>query len=150
MRMKASISARFTYPENGLLPLHGILPVADIANPKRAPCRVIKRGLATQTTIGTLSAFLATVRHYSLSGTFDTDELAILSDSEASFSRVGDSGSIIVDGFGRYVGLLTSGMGEAKTSDITYATPMESVWKIIQQKFPGAELDFDLAKFMAA
>ncbi|KAL1761683.1 hypothetical protein FB107DRAFT_285953 [Schizophyllum commune] len=150
MRMKASISARFTYPENGLLPLHGILPVADIANPKRAPCRVIKRGLATQTTIGTLSAFLATVRHYSLSGTFDTDELAILSDSEASFSRVGDSGSVIVDGLGRYVGLLTSGMGEAQTSDITYATPMESVWKIIQQKFPGAELDFDLAKFMAA
>ncbi|KAL1681242.1 hypothetical protein EV122DRAFT_275603 [Schizophyllum commune] len=148
-RMKSSSSAPFIYPENGLLPLNGILSIPDIANTKMTPCRVIKRGSTSGTTIGKLTGFLSTKRCYGLAGSFDSDEFAIYPDPYF-FSRGGDSGSIIVDDLGHYVGLLTSGLGGTDTSDITFATPMDWVWKLIQQKFPGAELDFDLAKFMAA
>ncbi|KAI5899330.1 uncharacterized protein SCHCODRAFT_02560320 [Schizophyllum commune H4-8] len=142
-RMIASTFASFIYPEDGLL-----------------PARHTTHSRRHQLPEDSLPRFLSAVRHYSISGSFDTDEVAILPDSAAltdpaahsdpSFSRGGDSGSIVVDDLGHYVGMLTSGVGAADTSDITYATPMDWVWKVIKRLLPDAKLDFDPASFMVA
>jgi hypothetical protein len=49
------------------------------------------------------------------------------------------------------VALLTGGTNKGTgSSDITFATPMEWVWDLIKDKFPGANLYFDdLEGFLA-
>lgn len=51
---------------------------------------------------------------------------------------------MIVDTLGQYVGLLTGGWDAAtKTTDITYATPFEWIWRLVREEFPDATLDFE-------
>jgi hypothetical protein len=136
-----------------------MLSAADINNPNSKNLegerirRVIKRGFTTNTTVGTLSRFMSHCRKYFVTGNLDSVEVAILprdSDSVA-FSRGGDSGALIVDALGQFVALLTGGTNKGTgSSDITFATPMEWVWDLIKNKFPGANLYFDdLEGFLA-
>ena len=62
------------------------------------------------------------------------------SDSNA-FSKRGDSGSVIVDGRGRFGGLLTGGTGLTESIDVTYATPFFWLWPIMKVMYPHAHLD---------
>jgi hypothetical protein len=42
--------------------------------------------------------------------------------NSGAFSRPGDSGSVVVDGKGRFTGLLTGGAGVTEKFDCTYIT----------------------------
>jgi hypothetical protein len=156
---RIDVPSEFDYPEEGLLPVQGMLSAADINNPNSMNVegdrirRVIKRGFTTNTTVGTLSGFMSHVRKYSITGNLDSVEVAILPHNSSSieFSRGGDSGALIVDAHRRFVALLTGGTNKGtRSSDITFATPMEWVWKLVKDKFPGANLYFDdLEAFLA-
>lgn len=156
---RIDVPSEFEYPEEGLLPVQGMLFAADINNPNSKNLegerirRVIKRGIATNTTVGTLSRFMSHDRKYFTTGKLDSVEVAILphDSNSIAFSRDGDSGALIVDALGGFVALLTGGtnMG-TDSSDITFATLMEWVWDLIKNKFPGANLYFDdLEGFLA-
>ncbi|KAH9180786.1 hypothetical protein EDB89DRAFT_2110805 [Lactarius sanguifluus] len=156
---RIDVPSEFEYPDEGLLPVQGMLSAVDINNPNGKNLdgerirRVIKRGFTTGTTIGTLSGFMSHVRKDLATGNLDSVEVAILPHDNHSiaFSRGGDSGALIVDALGRFVALLTSGANkETGSSDITYATLMEWVWDLTKDKFPGANLYFDdLEGFLA-
>ncbi|KAF4597047.1 hypothetical protein EYR40_007497 [Pleurotus pulmonarius] len=147
---RTDVSSKFTYPDDGILPLSGMLTADELDNPDLnlqgdRIRRVIKRGCATNTTVGTLTGFTSFVRKYYPTGNMESLELPILSHENESgtFSKGGDSGSLIVSASGEFVGLLTSGTGRGTDgSDMTYATPFEWVWKLVLDEFPGASLDF--------
>ncbi|KIJ11189.1 hypothetical protein PAXINDRAFT_177375 [Paxillus involutus ATCC 200175] len=158
MRDRVDMPSEFEYPEEGLLPVQGMLSAADINNPNSKNLEgerirhVIKRGFTTNTTIGTLSGFMSHVRKYFTTGNLDLVELAILPhDDSIAFSRGGDSGALIINALRRSVALLTGGMNKGTDSlDITFTTLMEWVWDLIKEKFPGANLYFDnLQVFLA-
>ena len=58
------------------------------------------------------------------------------------FSARGDSGSLIIDGLGRMVGLLHAGTGRRGDVDISYATPMYWLWPRIKERYKDADFDF--------
>jgi hypothetical protein len=149
MYPRVDMPHNFVYPAGRLLKLNGILSAEKIceANGKDTSdpsTFVIKHGSATQITIGRLSGIKSQVRRYFTSGSQDSMEVAVLPyDTQRSpFSRVGDSGSIIVDASGKFVALLTAGAGLTDFSDITYGSPMCWLWELIKSKFPGADLYF--------
>jgi len=149
-RIKAP-SADFVYPAERLLELRGILSPEEMRTPNNKdhqgdPMRyVIKRGLTTLTTTGCLTGFESHVRRYFELGSRDSVEAAVCAHDNdcVPFSRVGDSGSIIVDALGKFVALLTSGTGSTYSSDITFGSPMYWLWEIIKAQFPGADLYFE-------
>ncbi len=153
MYSRTDVPSEFKYPDNGLLILNGILTADEVNNPNSLSLtgervrHFIKRGSATNTTVGTLTRFMSFVRKY-----FDTDkpmdslELPIFSHEHDSgtFSKGGDSGSAIVSASGEFVGLLTGGTNKGSDgSDITFATLFEWIWNLVQDEFPGANLYFD-------
>jgi hypothetical protein len=148
---RANEPSDFTYPEDRLYRARGILSTEEIRKPNRKNHKddsvrfVIKRGLTSLTTVGGLSGYEAHTRQYFGLSSFDSVELAICpyDNHSGPFSKGGDSGSIIIDASGKFAGLLTSGMGETDSSDITFATPMHWLWGVIRAKFPGASLNFD-------
>ena len=155
---RIDVPSEFEYPEEGLLPVQGMLSAADINNPnsnlKEGHIRhVIKCGFTTNTTVGTLSGFMSHSRKYFATGNLDSVEVAIHphDNNSIAFSRDGDDGALIVDALGRFVALLTGGTNKGTdSSDITFATPMEWVWDLVKDKFPGANLYFDdLEGFLA-
>ncbi|KAF4619396.1 hypothetical protein D9613_005528 [Agrocybe pediades] len=149
----------FKYPINGLLVLEGILTAEEIASPNSLDLhghqirRVIKRGYATNTTVGTVTRFMSYVRIYSGISIAESLELPILSHERetGAFSKGGDSGSLIVSPQGEFVALLTGGTNKGTDgSDITYSTPFFYVWNLVKEEFPGANLYFDkLEEFLA-
>ncbi|KIY61612.1 hypothetical protein CYLTODRAFT_495169 [Cylindrobasidium torrendii FP15055 ss-10] len=154
MRERPNAPSSFNYPIDALIPLKNILTVAELAgDPDTSSLqgdsvrRVLKRGIATKTTVGTLTKFMSYVRHYNIHGPKDSLEMAILShekDAGCTFAEAGDSGSLIVTGDGKFVGLLTGGTNKGTDGcDITYATPFEWVWDLVKEEFPGADLNFD-------
>jgi len=153
------VPSDFKYPDNGLLALQGILTAHQIDNPTNLNLqgdrvrRVLKRGFTTNTTVGTLTKFMSFVRQYFQTGTQESLEVAILSHEQDSgtFSKGGDSGSLIVSTIGEFLALLTGGTNKGTdSSDITYATPFEWVWDLVKAEFPGANLYFDnLEEFLA-
>ncbi|CAE6389034.1 unnamed protein product [Rhizoctonia solani] len=153
------VPSDFKYPDDGLLALRGILTADQVTNPTNLNLqdyrvrRVLKRGFATNTTVGTLTRFMSFVRQYFQTGTQESIEVAILSHEQDSgtFSKAGDSGALIVSTIGEFIALLTGGTSKGTdASDITYATPFERVWDLVQAEFPGANLDFDnLEEFLA-
>jgi hypothetical protein len=54
-----------------------------------------------------------------------------LDKSSGGFSAKGDSGSVVVDGLGRIVGMITGGSGATETSDVTFVTPIDFIMEII-------------------
>ncbi|CCA68076.1 hypothetical protein PIIN_01943 [Serendipita indica DSM 11827] len=151
----------FHYPGNRLLKLKGIFFADRMSNKYQNSegdniCHVIKRGAATNTTIGNFSKYESHICHYYGIAEQKSTQAAIHSYDNKSnpfsklyrgqlspFSARGDSGSIIVDAQGRYVALLTSGVGSTASTDITFGTPFHWLWEIIKKRFPGASLYFD-------
>jgi hypothetical protein len=158
MRDRADDKHHFEYPlDRHLFKLRGILTAEQMTHPTakdfdNIPVRlVIKNGYMTGTTIGRLSRFLSKVRLYGLTGTFDSTEAPVFPYGKnkyfGAFSENGDSGAAVgaADGpEGKYASLLTGGTGSSESVDITYTTPMYWLWyKVIVDKFPGANLNFD-------
>ncbi|KAI0033279.1 hypothetical protein K488DRAFT_48055 [Vararia minispora EC-137] len=159
MYERIDVPSEFKYPEDGLLHLRGMLTADQVNNPNSLNLegdrvrRVIKRGFSTNTTVGTLTRFRSFGRKYFSTGDMESLEVPILSheNDSGTFSRGGDSGSIIVSPTGEFVALLTGGPTSLTDgSDITYATLFEWVWELVKEEFPGANLYFDdLEAFLA-
>ena len=154
------VPSKFKYPDDGLLTLRGMLTADQLTNPNTTSDlqgdrtrRVLKRGFATNTTVGTLTRFMSFARRYFPTGHLESLEVPILSHEHDSgtFSNRGDSGSLIVSARGEFVALLTGGAGGgADSPDIAFATPFEWVWDLVRAEFPGADLCFDnLQEFLA-
>ncbi|TFK81505.1 hypothetical protein K466DRAFT_502009 [Polyporus arcularius HHB13444] len=141
-------------PCDRLYKLHGHLREEDMHRPnlfngKGEEClMVVKSGSGSGVTVGSATGIFSYVREYFDDGTHRTSrEWAILPYSQTSgvFSALGDSGSLIADGRGRFGGLLTGGAGaDTRHFDITYATPFFWLWPRIKANgFPDAHLDLD-------
>ncbi|KAI6006447.1 hypothetical protein EDC04DRAFT_3123797 [Pisolithus marmoratus] len=130
----------FIYPYDRLLRLNGTISDHEMRHPtsldqNNVPCLlVIKRGGATSLTVGCANDVCSFVRHYHGPPVKTSKEWAILPfDSRSgAFSAEGDSGSVIVDGFGHIGGLITSGAGSTAGLDITYATPISFLLERLQ------------------
>lgn len=130
----------FGFSWNNLLTLQGTIPDTEMRKPtvydKNYDCciMVIKNGMGTGVTVGCASDVFSYTRRYSGDITGVSKEWAILPFDNKSepFSGKGDSGAAVVDGRGRIGGLLTGGAGSTETIDITYATPISFVMKLIR------------------
>jgi hypothetical protein len=140
----------FQYPLDRLLPLQGTISIAELRRPTMVdedgePCfMVLKRGNATDLTIGRGNNTFSFVRHYVKDKEHRTSkEWPVLSYDEKSgaFSSQGDSGAVVVDGRGRIGGLITSGSSSTDSLCITYATPIEFLMERIAKQFPNAHLN---------
>lgn len=90
---------------------------------------VIKRGYATGLTVERLNTIRSAVRSYFEDRPpQDSMEVTVLPrDRSGPFSIHGDSGSAVVDGKGRLVGLLTGGVGLTDATDCTYITSINFI-----------------------
>ena len=140
----------FEHPLDRLLPLQGTISTAELRRPTMVdrngePCLIVlKRGNATDLTIGRGNNVFSFVRHYFKDKEPQTSkEWPVLSYDEKSnaFSGQGDSGAVVVDGRGRIGGIITSGGGDTDDFDITYATPIEFLLQRIASQFPNAHLN---------
>ena len=104
---------------------------------------VLKDGAATGLTVGCLTGMESFVCN---SAGRESVELAVYNfsfkDKPRVFSAEGDSGSLIIDGLGRMVGLLHAGTGRRGDVDISYATPMYWLWPRIKERYKDADFDF--------
>ena len=104
---------------------------------------VVKNGNATGVTLGRGSGIESFVREYDDDGIRSTSmEIAIYSYNcrDSAFSAPGDSGSIVADGKGRIVGILTGGAGLNGSTDVTYVSPYYWIEERIKAVFPNAHL----------
>jgi len=140
-------SHNFEFPFNRLLKLSGTIEEDEIRKPKmydqngNACIMVLKCGKTIGLTVGCATTFVSyTRKHLSNNDTAVSKELTTLpfDHSSGAFSAKGDSGSVVVDGAGRVVGILTSGGGSADSIDLTYITPIAFVMEIIHRYKPLA------------
>lgn len=134
IKMMSSGNAHsFDYPDDRILRLQGTISDEDMYQ----PIMVIKRGVSTGVTIGRANNIRSFVRYSKFAYRKVSREWAILpfDSNSGSFSRGGDSGSVIVDGLGRIGGLLTAGARDPKAyeEDITYATPISSLLRRMEE-----------------
>ncbi|KAH9180783.1 hypothetical protein EDB89DRAFT_2062445 [Lactarius sanguifluus] len=107
---RIDVPSEFEYPDEGLLPVQGMLSAVDINNLNGKNLdgerirRVIKRGFITGHYHRYL-IWLADPPH-------DNHSIA--------FSRGGDSGALIVDALGRFVALLTSGANKGTGANLYF------------------------------
>ena len=139
----------FKYPVGGLLQVEGIIREEEIRKPTLLDANgeecliVIKNGKSTGITIGRGTGIESFVREYHDYGIKSTStEIAIYpyKHKDGAFSSPGDSGSIVVNGLGRIVGLLTGGSGTTDSTDVTYVTPYFWVQEQIKKAFPNSYL----------
>jgi hypothetical protein len=140
--------AGYEYPRDGLLQIHGIVPVSEIRQPvqlnadgnKAMP--VIKNGLTTGTTVGWVNGLETLVRyydHYDLE--FTALETTIVPyGGRGAFSAKGDSGATILDRKGRIVAILTGGGGMTEETDVTFGTAWYQLEPHIKKALPGCFL----------
>ena len=142
----------FDYPVDRLLPLQGTISTAELRRPtlvdkNGGPCLIVlKRGIATDLTVGRGNNVFSIVRHYFKDKDKEpqtSKEWPVLPyDQESNaFSGQGDSGAVVVDSRGRIGGMITSGGGDTDGFDITYATPIEFLLQRIAEQFPNAHLN---------
>ncbi|KAF8332800.1 uncharacterized protein EI90DRAFT_3145403 [Cantharellus anzutake] len=138
----------FKYPVGSLLHVKGIVK-EEIRQPTLLDANgeecliVIKNGKSTGITIGLGSDIESFIRVYDEYGIKSTSmEIAIhpYNHKDGAFSAPGDSGSIVVDGLGRIIGLLTGGSGTTGSTDVTYVTPYSWVEEQIKKAFPDSYL----------
>jgi len=141
----------FTFLEDNLLKLWGTIPEEEMREPKMLdkngePCiTVLKRGRSTDLTVGRATTFVSYSRKYfSENDTTVSKEWAIipLDKESGDFSAEGDSGSVVVDGLGRIVGMLTcgsSGANETSGPDVTFVTPIGFIMETIHKYKPLAK-----------
>ena len=105
---------------------------------------VVKSGNSTDVTIGRTTGIMTFVREYFEGGTHETSmELAIYpyGNKAGAFSAPGDSGSIIANGEGHIIGLLTGGAKLMDSTDVTYAIPLFWLFnERVKSHFPNAFL----------
>jgi len=139
----------FKYPVGGLLQVKGVVNEDEIRQPTQLDANgegcliVIKNGKSTGVTIGRGTGIESFIREYDEYGIQSTSMgVAIYpySHKDGAFSAPGDSGSIVVDGLGRIVGLLTGGAGTTDSMDVTYLTPYFWVEEHIKRAFPNSYL----------
>ena len=135
------------YPLDRLLPLQGVVKDDELRHPtvfstKGERCfPVTKSRTSTGVTIGRASGMMSFVREYFPSGNYETSmELAFYRHcpEDGAFSAHGDSGSIIADGTGRIVSLLTGGCGKTDKTDfdVSYATFLLPLGRAYQAAIP--------------
>jgi hypothetical protein len=139
----------FEYPTGRQLRVNGIVLKEPLLNPdllddNDMPCLIVlKDGNTTGLTVGRVTGIESFVRDD------DTEEesidLAVYNYDKKSgvFSAKGDSGSLVVDGRGRMVGLLHAGTakGGLDGADVTYVTPMYWLWPRITERYKHADLN---------
>ena len=116
----------FNYPADRLIRFNNVLLVNEMVDPNPENMLVFKRGHGTELTIGRLNNVHSVLRRAfeTRPGEFSR-EVAVLSRSRsAPFSDGGDSGAVVIDGWGAVAGMLTSGDGFGLASDCTYVTPI--------------------------
>ena len=127
----------------------GVVKEDEIHKPKQLDADgeecifVIKNGKTTGVTIGRASGIESFVRKYDNYGIKETSmEIAVYpySHKDGAFSAEGDSGSIVVDGQGYIVGMLTGGTGATESADVSYLTPYFWLEERIKQAFPESYL----------
>lgn len=130
---------RFEFPDNGLLRISGVIPLAEIRNPTMYDkdgenCLLVgKRGAISGLTWGAALELESTVRECMPDGSmFTSYEWAIhgsLPKKTVPFCTSGDSGAAVFDIQGRLGGFVTRGTRSdlGLIVDITYATPAELV-----------------------
>lgn len=137
------------YPGDGLLPVKGFLMEHEMQHPAELDTYdepflpVLKNGNATGLTCGRASGLVSFVRTHAADGAAETSiALAVYpySYKHGAFAAPGDSGSIVVDGRGRVVGLLSSGAGKAHEIDVAYLTPYYWLEQRIKEAFPDSSL----------
>jgi hypothetical protein len=131
------------------LKVKGVVKEDEIRKPKQLDANgeecliVIKNGKTTGATIGRGTGIESFVREYDHYGIKRTSmEIAIYpySHKDGAFSAGGDSGSIVVDGQGYIVGMLTGGTGATESTDVTYLTPYFWLDERVKQAFPNSHL----------
>ncbi|KAF5346983.1 hypothetical protein D9758_010100 [Tetrapyrgos nigripes] len=146
---QSSFHPSFHHLARGVLQIKGIVKDDEIRKPKQLDVNgekclfVVKNGMGTGVTYGRATGMESFVREYNDYGTKKTStELAVYSYSnkDGAFSASGDSGSIVVDGEGRIVGLLTGGSGSTESTDATYLTPYWWIDEQIKKQFPHSFL----------
>jgi len=139
----------FKYPVDGLLKVKGVLKEDEIRKPKQLDADgeeciiVIKNGKTTGATLGRATGIESFVRKFDNYGIKKTSmEIAVYpySHKDGAFSAHGDSGSIVVDGQGYIVGMLTGGTGVTDSADVSYLTPYFWLDERIKQAFPKSYL----------
>lgn len=144
----------FKYPSDNLLQVKGILKEEEIREPTLLDANgeecliVIKNGRSTGVTIGRGTGIESFIREYHDNGTKKSTSMAVAiysySQKDYAFSAPGDSGSLVVDGLGRIVGMITGGSGSGKpdrqVSDVTYVTPYFWIEEQIKKAFPDSHL----------
>jgi len=139
----------FKFPVGGLLKIKGVVGKDDLHKPKQLdtngePCLlVIKNGNTTKVTLGrgtNLESVVRTIGEYDKEETSREYAIYPYSREDGPFSASGDSVSIVVDGQGRIVGLLTGGAGMTDATDVTYITPYYWLDKRIKNAFPDSYL----------
>ena len=141
--------SEFKYPVGGLLQVKGVVKEAELRSPKQLdangePCLlVIKNGRTSGVSIGRVTGIELVIREY---GEYDLKrtslEVAVCPYNHKSkaFSSAGDSGSIVVDGEGRLIGMLTGGSCTTESADLTYITPYFWLQERVKKAFPGCFL----------
>src|SRR5258708_22207192 len=137
------------YPLDNLLPLRDIVKEDELSRPTTLDAKgeecisVVKNGNSTGVTIGRGSGIESFVREYDDQGIHSTSMVVAAypySHKDHAFSAPGDSGSIVADGEGRIVGILTGGAGLTDDTDVTYLTPYYWVEERVKAVFPNAHL----------
>jgi hypothetical protein len=147
----------FQYPEDRLLQIHGVVSDTELQNPSDKdengnPCIIVlKRGKTTGLTVGCVNNLNSFVRTYWKDGTADTSmELPVFGHKSKNepFSEPGDSGSIVVDGKGHVIGIITGGVGFTTSSDVTYVAPAEFIFNQIRGHKINPNINFTLKATM--
>ena len=134
------------FPIGGLLKIKGIIKESDLHNPKQLDANgeecliVVKNGMTTGVTIGCVTGIESFIRTYDYGMKKTSMEVAVYSYDQTAFSAAGDSGSIVVDGRGSIVGLLTGSAGTTEAADVTYLTPYYWIEEQIKKAFPDSFL----------
>ena len=100
---------------------------------------VVKNGATTGVTLGRASGIESFVREYRDCAICSTSmEVAVYSYShkDGAFSARADSGSVVGDTNSRIVGMLTSGAGQANSTDVAYVSPYYFLDEHIKKAFP--------------
>ncbi|KAI6117954.1 hypothetical protein F5141DRAFT_591568 [Pisolithus sp. B1] len=145
----ADARTSFEYPLGGLLQLQDVVKEDELHHATTLDVNgeecfiVVKNGNTTGVTIGRGTSTESFVREYDDYGVGSTSmQVAIYpySHEDGAFSAPGDSGSIVVDGKGRIMGILTGGAGKTDSIDVTYLLPYYWVEERIKAVFPNAHL----------